>query len=64
MEPAKNLSEQKQSDLQYYATIYIYIYIYIYIQNGLTAENASMDCISPLRSEMNAAVPSAFFSWI
>ena len=40
----------------------IYIYIYVYIQNGLTAGNASMDCISPLRSEMNAAVPSAFFS--
>ena len=29
-------------------------------QNGLTAGAASMDCISPLPSEMNAAVPWAF----
>ena len=31
-------------------------------QNGLTAGAASMDCISPLPSEMSAAVPSAFCS--
>ena len=30
-------------------------------QNGLTAGAASMDCISPLPSEMNSAVPSAFY---
>ena len=29
-------------------------------QNGLTAGAASMDCISPLPSEMNVAVPSVF----
>ena len=33
-------------------------------QNGLTAGAASMDCISPLPSEMSPAVPSAFCSWI
>ena len=33
-------------------------------QNGLTAGAASMDCISPLPSEMSAAVPSAFCSWM
>ena len=33
-------------------------------QNGSTAGAASMDCISPLSSEIRAAVPSAFCSWI
>ena len=33
-------------------------------QNGLTAGAASMDCISPLPSEVSPAVPSAFCSWI
>ena len=33
-------------------------------QNGLTAGAASMDCISPLPSEMSAAVPSAFCPWM
>ena len=33
-------------------------------QNGLTAGAARMDCICPLPSEMSAAVPSAFCSWI
>ena len=33
-------------------------------QNGLTAGAASMDCISPLPSEMTAVVPSAFWSWM
>ena len=33
-------------------------------QNGLTAGAASMDCISPLTSEMSTAVPSAFYFWM
>ena len=32
--------------------------------NGLTVEAASIDCISPLPSEMSAAVSSAFSSWM
>ena len=33
-------------------------------QNGLRAGAASMDCISPLSTEMSGVVPSAFCSWM
>ena len=43
---------------------FTFIFVNFYEKNDLRAGAASMDCISPLHSEMSAAVPSAFCPWM